>query len=148
MCSTTPIALLGLNFQITCIHSDRKFERPVHAFRYGLSSLWSIQPSCLLGARRYMVQLWPFIISFLFQVKSFETSKSLSYNLLSGCKETIQVRNIVTKLMKRCEKIAEEMESVVTTLTNPNKADSDRITKQPTLLTDKWVGFSLLLCEL
>ncbi|XP_071112881.1 SWI/SNF-related matrix-associated actin-dependent regulator of chromatin subfamily A containing DEAD/H box 1 homolog [Haliotis cracherodii] len=70
-------------------------------------------------------------------VQKFESTKSLSYNLISGCKETIHVRTIVTKLMKRCEKIAEEMESVVSSLTDPSATgvETDRITKQPDLLS-------------
>ncbi|CAG2252996.1 SMARCAD1 [Mytilus edulis] len=69
-------------------------------------------------------------------VKSFTTTKGLSYDVIHGCNEIIRVRNVVIKLMEKCEKISKNMESIVSYLTNKQEIeDSDnddiQIKKQP-----------------
>lgn len=66
------------------------------------------------------------------------TVKGLSLDIISGCKEIIKVRNVIIKLMQRCEKLSEKMENIVSYLTkNTELNDSDdkiEIKKQPELL--------------
>ncbi|XP_052088062.1 SWI/SNF-related matrix-associated actin-dependent regulator of chromatin subfamily A containing DEAD/H box 1A-like isoform X5 [Mytilus californianus] len=69
-------------------------------------------------------------------VQSFTTTKGLSYDVIHGCHEIIRVRNVVIKLMEKCEKISKNMESIVSYLTNKQEleeADNDdiQIKKQP-----------------
>ncbi|XP_041354213.1 SWI/SNF-related matrix-associated actin-dependent regulator of chromatin subfamily A containing DEAD/H box 1-like [Gigantopelta aegis] len=68
-------------------------------------------------------------------IKKFDSTKSLSSNLITGCKDAIQSRNLVIKLMKRCQRIAEEMETVVSSITNSTSSlNACHINKQPSLL--------------
>jgi len=69
------------------------------------------------------------------------TTKGISYDIISGCREIIRVRNVIIRLMKKCEKISGEMESIVSYLTRKNDMDDlddqIQITKQPSLISDK-----------
>ncbi|CAG5131476.1 unnamed protein product, partial [Candidula unifasciata] len=70
-------------------------------------------------------------------IQKFNSEKQLSTSLISGCKEIMQVRNTVRRLMVRCESISQQMGLVVSRLTKQNGASGGeelRITKQPELL--------------
>ncbi|KAJ8315230.1 hypothetical protein KUTeg_007380 [Tegillarca granosa] len=76
-------------------------------------------------------------------VEKFMTTKGLSYDVISGCKEIIHVRNVINTLMVKCEKISDEMGSVVAYLTRKAEEmgddefdDAIQITKQPKLLNE------------
>lgn len=76
-------------------------------------------------------------IALLLQIQRFNTEKQLSTSLISGCKEIMQVRNTIRRLMVRCESISQQMGLVVSRLTKQNGASGGeelRITKQPELL--------------
>ncbi|KAL4233687.1 ATP-dependent helicase smarcad1 [Mactra antiquata] len=69
-------------------------------------------------------------------VNKFVTVKGLSYDLINGCQEVIKIRDVVVRLMKRCESISHTMEKVVSNLihSNTDVDDSTHIHKQPKLL--------------
>ncbi|XP_053396999.1 SWI/SNF-related matrix-associated actin-dependent regulator of chromatin subfamily A containing DEAD/H box 1A-like [Mercenaria mercenaria] len=69
-------------------------------------------------------------------VEKFVTVKGLTYDLISGCQEVIRIREVVVRLMKRCEGISKTMEKVVHDLIHSNTQldNSEQITKQPKLL--------------
>lgn len=73
---------------------------------------------------------------FDFQTNTFLTVKGLSYDLIHGCQEVIKIREVVIRLMKRCEGISHTMEKVVSDLihSNTNVDDTTHIHKQPKLL--------------
>lgn len=69
-------------------------------------------------------------------VETFTSTRGLSYDVIHGCHEIIRVRNVVIKLMEKCEKISKDMESVVSYLTNKEDMDDAdeeeiQIKKQP-----------------
>ncbi|XP_060069241.1 SWI/SNF-related matrix-associated actin-dependent regulator of chromatin subfamily A containing DEAD/H box 1B-like [Ylistrum balloti] len=81
--------------------------------------------------------------------KSFEdlhnkcaTVKGLTTDLIGGCREIIRVRDVIIRLMQKCEKISMEMERVVTYLTQQDSIDESdnriHITKQPALLNSEF----------
>ena len=73
---------------------------------------------------------------------TLQTSKQLSYSLIHGCYEIIQLRNVVVRLMKQCEQISGHMELVVTKLTgrpDGSRHEEDHITTQPELLNNESV---------
>ena len=69
------------------------------------------------------------------------TVKGLSYDLISGCQEVIKIRDVVVRLMKRCEGMSKTMEKTVHDLIHSNTQmdDSEEITKQPKLLNPEYV---------
>jgi hypothetical protein len=75
------------------------------------------------------------------QVDKFVTVKGLTYDLISGCQEVIKIRDVVVRLMKRCEGMSKTMEKTVHDLIHSNTQmdDSEQITKQPKLLNPEYV---------
>lgn len=73
-------------------------------------------------------------------VLKFTTTKGLSYEMISGCKEVIKMREVVIRLMQRCEKISSGMEEVVNNLLHSSTEleDGDQITKQPSNLNQNF----------
>ncbi|XP_069124027.1 SWI/SNF-related matrix-associated actin-dependent regulator of chromatin subfamily A containing DEAD/H box 1 homolog [Argopecten irradians] len=71
----------------------------------------------------------------------FGRVKGLSQDLIGGCREIIKVRNVIIRLMQKCEKLSAEMERVVTYLTQQDSIDESdnriRIRKQPALLNSE-----------
>ena len=68
--------------------------------------------------------------------------KSLSFNLITNCKEVMKIRNVVKRMMERCAKLSSELESFVSDLTSKtdiDDADKDKgyVTKQPSLLNNE-----------
>ena len=76
---------------------------------------------------------------FIFQVIKFTTTKGISYDIISGGKEVIKMREVVIRLMQRCEKISTSMEKVVHNLLHSSTEleDGEQITKQPGNLNQK-----------
>ncbi|XP_033740962.1 SWI/SNF-related matrix-associated actin-dependent regulator of chromatin subfamily A containing DEAD/H box 1-like [Pecten maximus] len=72
----------------------------------------------------------------------FGSVKGLSPDLIGGCLEIIRVRDVIIRLMQKCEKISAEMERVVTYLTQQDSIDESdnriHITKQPALLNSDY----------
>lgn len=68
----------------------------------------------------------------VFQVYRFQTEKYISTDLLNEAKTVLHVRSSVQKLMKRCENIAKEMQSIVSRIVNGE--EDAGISKQPELL--------------
>lgn len=84
-----------------------------------------------------------------FQISQFSNNKGLSYDIISGCKEILRVRQVILKLMQKCEGISKKMETVVSCLTKRTEVeDSDdeaiQITKQPQYLSPKYGRFDSL----
>lgn len=84
-----------------------------------------------------------------FQISEFSNNKGLSYDIISGCKEILRVRQVILKLMQKCEGISKKMETVVSCLTKKTEVeDSDdeaiQITKQPQYLSPKYGQFDSL----
>ncbi|XP_025099319.1 SWI/SNF-related matrix-associated actin-dependent regulator of chromatin subfamily A containing DEAD/H box 1B-like isoform X2 [Pomacea canaliculata] len=70
-------------------------------------------------------------------VERFTNSKVLSYALVGGCMEIIQLRNVVLRLMRQCKQISEQVELVVARLTSHLEGPHDengQIMTQPSLL--------------
>jgi hypothetical protein len=70
-------------------------------------------------------------------VEVLTSNKQLSYSLINGCHEIIQLRNVVLRLMRQCEQISSHMESVVSNITSHPEGpteEEDQITIQPKLL--------------
>ncbi|XP_021366785.1 SWI/SNF-related matrix-associated actin-dependent regulator of chromatin subfamily A containing DEAD/H box 1-like [Mizuhopecten yessoensis] len=70
------------------------------------------------------------------------TVKGITTDLIGGCREIIRVREVIIRLMQKCEKISAEMERVVTYLTQQDSIDESdnriHITKQPALLNSEF----------
>lgn len=73
-------------------------------------------------------------------VFKFTTTKGISYDIISGCKEVIKMREVVVRLMQRCEKISSSMEKIVNHLLHSNTEleDEYQITKQPSNLNQNF----------
>ncbi|ESO84241.1 hypothetical protein LOTGIDRAFT_61963, partial [Lottia gigantea] len=69
-------------------------------------------------------------------VAKITSTKTLTYFIIPGCLEVIHLQYVVTSLMEKCERIGQEMESVVSALTSSEclEDSEDNITKQPSLL--------------
>ena len=81
-----------------------------------------------------------FNFDFLFgQIETFTAQKQLSTSLISGCKEIMQVRNTIRRLMVRCESISQQMGLVVSRLTGGGRGGDGElhITKQPEVLNNE-----------
>ncbi|KAK6170036.1 hypothetical protein SNE40_018524 [Patella caerulea] len=101
-----------------------------------LEELTSIQ-GCSKKKAESILELRPFT-SFDELVEKITAAKSLTYGLIPGCLEVIHLQSIVTNLMQKCERIGQEMENVVSMLTNSETIEDsqDNITNQPKLLVD------------
>lgn len=95
--------------------------------------------SCMPGVSKkkaeLIMALKPFM-SWNNLVEKFTTAKGLSSDVVHSCHEIIRVRNVVIKLMEKCERISKEMENVVSYLTNKgdmvdDDGDDIQIKKQP-----------------
>ena len=74
-------------------------------------------------------------------VAKLENAKDLTFQLITSCKEVLRIRGVVNKLMKNCNRIASEMETIIadiTSKTSLEEGDSERgyIDKQPSLLNE------------
>ncbi|WAR07391.1 SMRCD-like protein [Mya arenaria] len=69
-------------------------------------------------------------------LETFLTVKGLSYDLISGCREVIKIRQVIVRLMKKCEDIASNMQKVVSDIIHSNTQvdDTTQITIQPKTL--------------
>ena len=75
------------------------------------------------------------------QITEFSNNKGLAYDIISGCKEILRVRQVIVKLMQKCEGISKKMETVVSCLTKKTEVEESddemiQITKQPKYLSD------------
>lgn len=87
------------------------------------------------------------IISYMvstFQVYKFQTEKYISTDLLNEAKTVLHVRSSVQKLMKKCEDIAKDMQSIVSRIVNGE--EDAGISKQPESLNSSWVSVYCLSC--
>ncbi|GFO08557.1 swi/snf-related matrix-associated actin-dependent regulator of chromatin subfamily a containing dead/h box 1-like [Plakobranchus ocellatus] len=92
-------------------------------------------PGCSKKKAELIISLRPFK-TWENLVEVFTSQKQLSTSLISGCKEIMQVRNTIRRLMMRCESISQQMGLVVSRLTSGGKGSGNdmQITKQPDLL--------------
>ncbi|XP_005104693.1 SWI/SNF-related matrix-associated actin-dependent regulator of chromatin subfamily A containing DEAD/H box 1A isoform X2 [Aplysia californica] len=94
-------------------------------------------PGCSKKKSEVIISLRPFT-SWENLYEKFSSEKQLSTSLISGCKEIMQVRNAIRRLMIRCESISQQMGLVVSRLTEGQSTkgagDKYRIAKQPDLL--------------
>lgn len=86
---------------------------------------------CSKKKAEVVVQLRPFT-DWADIVYKFQTEKYVSTDLLNEAKTVLHVRSSVQKLMKRCENIAKEMQSIVSRIVNGE--EDAGISKQPELL--------------
>ena len=69
------------------------------------------------------------ILLFVFQVHKFQTEKYVTTDLLNEAKTVLHVRCSVQKLMKKCEEIAKDMQSIVSRIVSGE--EDAGISKQP-----------------
>lgn len=68
-------------------------------------------------------------------VHKFETCKHLTTNLLNSSKNLLHTREVVSRLMARCQSISDRMQAIVSSLVSGENSDSDEYIKaQPSLL--------------
>lgn len=74
--------------------------------------------------------------------EKLDSTKALTSRLIGGGKEVIHMREVVIRLMKKCEKISKEMGDLASYLINTTDLDEDteseyemKITKQPLILS-------------
>lgn len=99
----------------------------------------SATPGCSKKRAEIIISLRPFN-TWNKLISEFSNNKGLSYDIISGCKEILRVRQVILKLMQKCEGISKKMETVVSCLTKKTEVeDSDdeaiQITKQPQYLS-------------
>ena len=65
--------------------------------------------------------------------------------LIEGCKQVLHMREEIQKLMKRCERLAKDMEDVTSQYGKSIDTDRERdgIVDQPTLIPSQLVATSL-----
>ncbi|KAK3583927.1 hypothetical protein CHS0354_033713 [Potamilus streckersoni] len=93
-------------------------------------------PGCSKKKAELIISLRPFK-SWETLVNKFTTTKGLTYEVISGCRELIKIRVVVIRLMQKCEKISEQMEMQVAHLREKSSidiSDDDQITRQPAIL--------------
>ncbi|XP_056013599.1 SWI/SNF-related matrix-associated actin-dependent regulator of chromatin subfamily A containing DEAD/H box 1-like isoform X2 [Ostrea edulis] len=96
----------------------------------------SATPGCSKKRAEVIMSLRPFK-TWNKLTTEFCNNKALSYEIVSGCKEIFRVRQVILKLMQKCEGISKKMETVVSCLTKKTDIDessddeSIQITKQP-----------------
>ncbi|XP_076445086.1 SWI/SNF-related matrix-associated actin-dependent regulator of chromatin subfamily A containing DEAD/H box 1B-like [Babylonia areolata] len=102
----------------------------------------TVLPGCSRKKAEILVDLRPFG-SWDNLIEKVQGSKQLSLSLVQGCQEIIQLRNVVVRLMKQCEHISGQMESVVSRLRSspdqgPSQQEDGQITSQPSLLNSQY----------
>ncbi|XP_061176212.1 SWI/SNF-related matrix-associated actin-dependent regulator of chromatin subfamily A containing DEAD/H box 1B-like [Saccostrea echinata] len=96
----------------------------------------SATPGCSKKRAEVIISLRPFK-NWNKLTTEFYNNKALSYDIISGCKDILRVRQVIVKLMQKCEGISKKMETVVSCLTKKTEFDessdddSIQITKQP-----------------
>lgn len=97
----------------------------------------SVLPGCSRKKAEAILELRPFK-TWEGLMEKFQESKQLSYSVINGCHEIIQLRNVVVRLMKQCEQISTQMELVVSCITGrvagTSNDEEDQLTAQPELL--------------
>nr|XP_022344572.1 SWI/SNF-related matrix-associated actin-dependent regulator of chromatin subfamily A containing DEAD/H box 1B-like [Crassostrea virginica] len=100
----------------------------------------SASPGCSKKRGELIISLRPFK-TWNKLITEFSNNKGLSYDIISGCKEILRVRQVIVKLMQKCEGISKKMETVVSCLTKKTEVEESddemiQITKQPKYLSD------------
>ncbi|KAG8194241.1 hypothetical protein JTE90_024572 [Oedothorax gibbosus] len=70
-------------------------------------------------------------------VAKLGSDKYLSTDLLNGAKKVLDMRNAISKLMTKCQRISLDMEDLVENLKENKESSSGYVNKQPDLLNDK-----------
>ncbi|KAH9504929.1 ATP-dependent helicase smarcad1 [Bulinus truncatus] len=106
-------------------------------FQEATSEELTAMPGCSKKKAELIIGLRPFA-NWEGLLNAFNSEKQLSTSLISGCKEIMQVRNTIRRLMMKCENISQQMGMVVSKLTRLDSQGAEkvdlRITKQPELL--------------
>lgn len=115
--------------------SQSETDNFLHFFEEATIEELSAMPGCSKKKAELILSLRPYK-TWENLIEAFTSQKQLSTSLISGCKEIMQVRNTIRRLMMRCENISQQMGRVVSRLTaGENGGDGDmRITKQPEVL--------------
>ncbi|KAK3091472.1 hypothetical protein FSP39_020046 [Pinctada imbricata] len=100
-------------------------------------------PGCSKKKADVILSLRPFS-NYHSMVEVFQDNKAVGLDVIRGCMEIIRVREVIVRLMQRCEKISKDMENVVSYLTTRSELDENddddniRITKQPSLISERF----------
>lgn len=93
-----------------------------------------------------MLSCYKALLLFHLQLEKLESTKALTSRLIGGGKEVIHMREVVIRLMKKCEKISKEMGDLASYLVNAADFEEDgksvpemKITKQPPILNPRLV---------
>lgn len=97
-------------------------------------------PGCSKKKAEIIISLRPFK-TYDNLLEKLESTKALTSRLIGGGKEVIHMREVVIRLMKKCEKISKEMGDLASYLVNAADFEEDgksvpemKITKQPPIL--------------
>lgn len=76
------------------------------------------------------------------QLSKFSQTKHFSLDTIRECRELLRIRTEVQSLMRKCQSISDEIEVVVSELTDRSditldRSDRDYISKQPDLLNPR-----------
>lgn len=78
-------------------------------------------------------------LPFVIQVEKLRNDKGLSTDLLNGAKKVLDMRNAITKLMTKCQRISLDMEDLVENLKENKESSTDYVSKQPELLNERYL---------
>ncbi|CAH1799314.1 unnamed protein product [Owenia fusiformis] len=98
-----------------------------------------IVPGCSRKKADVLVSLRPFE-DFDDLTTKVEENKTITDNILAGCKDFIKIRNQVKSLMQKCESISTSLEDVVNSIMGKMEMDNPltyQISKQPALLNKR-----------
>lgn len=70
-------------------------------------------------------------------VHKMETVKGMSPTLLNGAKNVLNMRGVVSRLMSKCQNIADRMQEIVSTLVSGSEESEGYIKEQPSILNDR-----------
>jgi len=72
------------------------------------------------------------ICVFYFQVEKFESKRQIGPETVTNCRELLEMRDVVLKLMDRCERISSQMSAQVNQLiSNSDNLGNCQIRSQP-----------------
>ncbi|GFR63589.1 SWI/SNF-related matrix-associated actin-dependent regulator of chromatin subfamily A containing DEAD/H box 1-like [Elysia marginata] len=119
--------------------SQSETDNFLHFFEEATIEELTAMPGCSKKKAELIISLRPYK-TWEHLIEAFTSQKQLSTSLISGCKEIMQVRNTIRRLMMRCENISQQMGLVVSRLTAGDRGgDGDmRITKQPEVLNKEF----------
>ncbi|CAI9739166.1 SNF-related matrix-associated actin-dependent regulator of chromatin subfamily A containing DEAD H box 1- [Octopus vulgaris] len=138
---------IDLDFEDYCVEKQSEQEIIQSFFNEAkIEELMAI-PGCSEKKAEIIIKLRPFE-SYDSLIEKLDSTKSLTSRFVVGGKEVIHMREVVIRLMKKCEKISKEMGDLANYLVSATEMNEDvqsksvkelQITQQPVILNENFL---------